>query len=42
MIVSGDEEIPLKTEKFNGVHDFMPCLGDKENTKPIEIDDNQF
>ena len=20
----------------------MPCLGDKENTKPIEIDDNRF
>ena len=40
--VSNDEEIHLKTEKFNSVHDFMPCLGDKENTKPRRIDDNRF
>ena len=40
--VSSDEEIPLKTEKFNSVHDFMPCLGDKEHTKAVETDDKRF
>ena len=40
--VSSDEEIPLKTETFNSVHDFMPCLGDKEHAKAVEIDDKRF
>ena len=40
--VSSDEDIPLKTEKVNNVLDLMPCLDDKENTKPVELDVSRF